>query len=300
MLKILYLYKKVYKMFNYKELNNKIGVYKITNRINNKVYIGSSCCNLYKRLTSHYYHLNKNTHTNKHLQSSFTKYGKECFTFEVLEYCSTREETLQREEFYINSLESFKLDKGYNIFQFTDSTSIKSNVWSEEARINRKGFRKGILTSEETKRKMSIAAKGRIVKESTKQKISDFYLNPIVMLTLDGTYVREFKSPTEAARFFNLYDATWLFLILRGKRKTCKGYRLIFKSEYNPENIKRIVTGCTVEVNQYDLQGNFIKSFISFKEAEEEISIKGANSNISACCRGTRKNAYGFIWKYKN
>lgn len=50
-------------------------------------------------------------------------------------------------------------------------------------------------------------------------------------------------------------------------------------------------------VLQYELDGTFVKEYPSVKEIERQ---KGyANSNISSCCRGFFKQAYGFIWKYK-
>lgn len=53
-------------------------------------------------------------------------------------------------------------------------------------------------------------------------------------------------------------------------------------------------------IEQYSLNGEFIREFISISEAERYIKKKGANANISACCKGRLKNAYKFIWKYKN
>jgi hypothetical protein len=62
-----------------------------------------------------------------------------------------------------------------------------------------------------------------------------------------------------------------------------------------------IVTGKVV--NQYDLQGNFIQSFASAKAAAESLNkitatSNGASSHISDVCRGKRKTAYGYIWKF--
>lgn len=285
-------------MFNHKEHINKIGIYKITNLIDSKIYIGSTCDSLYKRLSTHRELLRKNKHTNKHLQRAFIKYTEANFSFDILEICLTKEDTLKREEFYINFLESFKQEKGYNIFQYSHTT--KGNRWSKEAKDRRKGFGKGRELSLDTRKKQSIAAKGRIVKESTKVKLRDLYINPIIMLDLDGNYIREFRNCKEASLYFNLIPSGYVCSVLSRKRKTCKGYRLILKKEYDSNNIERIVSGCTKEVNQYDLQGNFIKHFLSFKEAEIELGIKGANSNISACCKNKRKNAYGYIWKYKS
>ena len=52
------------------------------------------------------------------------------------------------------------------------------------------------------------------------------------------------------------------------------------------------------KVLQYDLNGNFIKEWegVSYLCKNKNYS----QGNISACCRNERKNAYGFIWKYKN
>jgi len=50
-------------------------------------------------------------------------------------------------------------------------------------------------------------------------------------------------------------------------------------------------------VFQLDKNGNFIKEFISIREAER--ASKARNSDITAVCKGKRKTAGGFIWKYK-
>ena len=75
------------------------GVYKITNTINNKYYIGSSN-NIEYRLKTHFRELLKNNHPNKHLQSSYNKYGINSFTTEVLEIC---EDIISREQYYIDN-----------------------------------------------------------------------------------------------------------------------------------------------------------------------------------------------------
>ena len=50
-------------------------------------------------------------------------------------------------------------------------------------------------------------------------------------------------------------------------------------------------------VLQFDLHENFIKEYPSIKDAENENKI--ATGHISKVCKGTRKTAGGFIWKYK-
>lgn len=56
-------------------------------------------------------------------------------------------------------------------------------------------------------------------------------------------------------------------------------------------------------VNQYDLQDNFIQSFPSAKAAAIALgkitsTSNGASSHIADVCKGKRKTAYGYKWKY--
>lgn len=52
------------------------------------------------------------------------------------------------------------------------------------------------------------------------------------------------------------------------------------------------------KVYQYDLEGNFIKSFYSMQKAIESLGYKNT-SHISQCCTNKRKKAYGYMWSYQ-
>ena len=47
-------------------------------------------------------------------------------------------------------------------------------------------------------------------------------------------------------------------------------------------------------INQYDMQGKLIKEWKSIEEARKELGI----AHISDCCRGRRKTAGGYVWRY--
>lgn len=49
------------------------------------------------------------------------------------------------------------------------------------------------------------------------------------------------------------------------------------------------------KVSKYDLNGNYIQTYISIKEAKSQNPKAG---HLNAVCRGERKQAGGFIWKY--
>lgn len=53
------------------------------------------------------------------------------------------------------------------------------------------------------------------------------------------------------------------------------------------------------KVNQYDMEGNFIKTWNSLIEVSKTLNI--AKQNISACCLNKKyKSSGGYIWKYES
>lgn len=64
------------------------------------------------------------------------------------------------------------------------------------------------------------------------------------------------------------------------------------------ENLQKAIEKNKIKVNQYDLNGNFIKTWDSAKNAESNLKINC--SHITHCCRKQRKTAGGFKWAYYN
>jgi len=89
------------------------GVYKIVNTINGKMYIGSSI-HINDRWKEHKRDLKNNKHHSKHLQRSFNKYGEDNFEFEIIEECEENE-TLIKEQHYLDLYKTYDKNKGYNI-----------------------------------------------------------------------------------------------------------------------------------------------------------------------------------------
>lgn len=50
------------------------------------------------------------------------------------------------------------------------------------------------------------------------------------------------------------------------------------------------------KIDQYDLSGNYIKTWESISSIEKELNIKG--THISRVCRGKRKTTGGYVFKY--
>lgn len=50
-------------------------------------------------------------------------------------------------------------------------------------------------------------------------------------------------------------------------------------------------------INQFDLNGNLIKTFESIHQAAKELTLQP--NGICLCCKGKLKTSGGFVWKYK-
>lgn len=73
-----------------------------------------------------------------------------------------------------------------------------------------------------------------------------------------------------------------------------RGRKLTQKQKEHLSNISKNKK----KVNQYDLNGNFIKQYECLKKAEKETGI--LSQNIGEVCRGQQKHAKGYLWRYVN
>lgn len=113
-----------------------IGIYIITNKIDDRVYIGSSV-NYSKRIKEHKNHLLKNKHHNIHLQRFVDKYGILNLDFKIIEECD-KEVLLLREEFWFN-----KFNNKFNIAK-SPSAPMLGRTHSNEYKEKRSRMMKGI------------------------------------------------------------------------------------------------------------------------------------------------------------
>jgi len=95
-------------------------IYKITNNIDQKLYIGSAVY-YSKRIDLHLYRLRRNIHHNPYLQNSWNKYGKDNFKFEILEQVDSKENLIKREQYYIDLYKVYDREFGYNINKKAES-----------------------------------------------------------------------------------------------------------------------------------------------------------------------------------
>ena len=96
-----------YKNGKIKGIKQKKTIYQILNKVNNKIYIGSSE-QFDIRIKTHFSKLRMGKHENKELQKDFNLYGEESFSYSIIEENSTMEKEYQ----LINDL--YKKQEIYN------------------------------------------------------------------------------------------------------------------------------------------------------------------------------------------
>lgn len=113
-------------------------IYKHTNKVNGKSYVGQTVYSMEKRWREHCSFANKNRTC--YFYRAIVKHGKDAFEHEILEDNIPQDKLNEREIFYIEKYGTF--DNGYNL---------------DRGGQTRKDFR----LTEETKRKLSEANKGK-------------------------------------------------------------------------------------------------------------------------------------------
>lgn len=68
--------------------------------------------------------------------------------------------------------------------------------------------------------------------------------------------------------------------------------------KHSEEHIQKRANACKKPIIQYSLDNVFIKEWMSIKDAGINLGIH--EYSIGQCCKGKRKTAGGFKWKYKN
>lgn len=107
------------------------GIYEIINLVNGKSYIGSAI-NLNKRFVQHFSNLKNNRHSNRYLQSAWNKYERQ-FEFRIIEIVEDKTKLLEREQFWIDTRQTYNRNIGYNLRP--KASSNLGRITSEETKI---------------------------------------------------------------------------------------------------------------------------------------------------------------------
>lgn len=138
-------------------------IYKATNKINGKIYIGQTLHNLNNRIVEHVRGKDKT-----YFQNALGRYGIQSFDFSIIDIASCKNDLNEKEKYWIRFY-NCKSPNGYNL---TDGGEGRVGYKpSEETRRKLSAAKKNI--SDETRKRLSDAATRRIVSQETRKKMSE-------------------------------------------------------------------------------------------------------------------------------
>lgn len=189
------------------------GVYRITNIINGKFYIGASV-DIDMRYTTHMGR-DARRYVNHPFYKDIREFGKENFEIDVLEFCE-REKLLEREQFYYD-----ELHPEYNLVRPAENNFLYKEVQEKASKNSNTPYhvkkRKELYNTPEYKEYF--------------RRVHTTQMKPVEML-LNGEILKSFISLQEAARYIS--DATEykgknktskIKAVCDGERKTAYGYK---------------------------------------------------------------------------
>lgn len=116
----------------------------------------------------------------------------------------------------------------------------------------------------------------------------------VYQFDLQGNLLRRYKSIQEAARTFKNVDSakSAISQVCLGKHVQAYGYYWSFKNKFESKRNNHLSS-----VAKYNDNGEFIESYNSIKEAADSNNIK-TPANILAAISGSQKRCGGFRWRY--
>lgn len=181
-------------------------VYKITNKITNKIYIGITNQGSGARYRHHWYESRIGEPSPIH--RSMAKYGEDNFTLEIIDFADTYDELKEKEKYWIKQYNSTDRKIGYNLTEGGDGTFGRMHSEETKEKIRQKAL--GRKASEETRKKMSEARKG-VVSDKKRAHIQDMInmgKKKVIAKKANTEEVIEFNSMTECCDYFKISKDT--------------------------------------------------------------------------------------------
>jgi group I intron endonuclease len=259
-------------------------VYRITNKLNGKCYIGKTV-----NSTRFSVHISKaiKTGVKTLIGNAIRKNGADAFIYEIIEPCNSDKELNEREIFYIDFYKTFHSDGGYNLTKGGDGGHKR--FVSIETRLKIIAANTGRPCAPETKKKISDAQKGRKLSPEHAAALKAGILRAGNKVTPERRRKQSLAMkgrPKSPEHIKKAADAK------RGKKLSIehRNNSTEGKRRYWYENKRRSIVAVGADNNK-----------IIFEEVSiAAIQVGVSRSSIYRCLRGEAKKTGGMTWSYVN
>ena len=264
-------------------------IYMYINKINGKKYVGQAK-DFIKRYKQHI-----NSSNNKKQKYDYDvpfhrairKYGIENFDIKILaEDIQTQEKINEYEVFFIKRYKTLTIQNGYNVAEGGYNNPFAGKTEEEMIEIRKRMSENHADFKKENHPNYGHGEKIRGEKNPMYGKNPRDYMTEEARKESD----RKRSESLKGEKNHNYGKLKGKDNPMYGKHHTEESKKKMSEANKGTKNSR------TKKVNQYDYQMNLIKTWDYIKQVEEELGI--ASQSISSCCKGKRKSAGGFIWKY--
>lgn len=222
-------------------------IYKATNKINGKIYIGQTTRSFDRRIAEHRYYALSGKGNATYFHSAIRKHGQENFVWEIIAECNSLEELNKAEVEMVKKYDTFgngyNLDSGGKIrteFRHTEEAKekiSKGNMGQKrtmETRNKMSKAHKGKVKSKVHCKNISIAKKGKKRSNEAIEKMIAIISKNYKIITPNGDviFVKGLKQFCREYKDEKLCDSS-LIKVAKGKIRHYKGY----KCEYMEDKI---------------------------------------------------------------
>lgn len=199
-------------------------IYKITNKINNKCYIGKTLKTIEERWKEHCYDYKRRDEEKRPLYSAMKKYGIENFKVEEIEQCDNQIVD-KREKYWIQYFNSYK--SGYNATLGGDG-----KAYLDREKIIELYNKHKIIKIVADKMNCSTEGVSKILKQegietlNVKETAILSQGKKVAMLDKNTEQILKiFNSISEAEKYLQINYKSHIYKVCNGERKTFKGYK---------------------------------------------------------------------------